>query len=224
VEQEQREIKEGACRKPAKEKRRHLKATRQRRKLVGEKVNNNCEKYPLAAKRVVLEFKLRRAKGCKVSKLWIKKKMKAKIEACYGKEAADKFKASDNWFQRFKTRHKISFRRRSNKKKNYADNTRETIQRFHQNLRKAVKSKRRRNGSATDAKYGRWLPRNRYNIDQVPLPFVIDQNKTYGFTGNKQVWVSQPSSGLDKRQATLQLCIRAEGEQNVKPALVFRGN
>lgn len=34
--------------------------------------------------------------------------------------------------------------------------------------------------------------------------------------------VSQPSSGLDKRQATLQLCIRAEGDQNVKPALVFR--
>ena len=149
--------------------------------------------------------------------------LKAKIEASYGKEAADKFKASDNWFQRFKTRHKISFRQRSNKKKNYADDTRETNQLFHQNLRKAVKSKRRRNGSATDAKYGRWLPRNRYNIDQVPLPFVIDQNKTCGFTGNKQVWVSQPSTGLDKRQATLQLCIRAEGEQNVKPALVFRG-
>lgn len=37
------------------------------------------------------------------------------------------------------------------------------------------------------------------------------------------MWVSQPSSGLDKRQATVQLCIRAEGDQNVKPALVFRG-
>ena len=41
--------------------------------------------------------------------------------------------------------------------------------------------------------------------------------------GSKQVWVSQPSSGLDKRQATLQLCIRAEGQQNVKPAIVFLG-
>ena len=47
--------------------------------------------------------------------------------------------------------------------------------------------------------------------------------KTYDVTGNKQVWVSQPSSGLDKRQATLQLCIRAEGDQDVKPAIVFRG-
>ena len=41
--------------------------------------------------------------------------------------------------------------------------------------------------------------------------------------GIKQVCVSQPSSGLDKRQATLQLCIGADGEQNVKPALIFRG-
>ena len=55
----------------------------------------------------------------------------------------------------------------------------------------------------------------------MPLPFVIDQDKTYEVKGSEVVWVSQPSSGLDKMQATLQLCIRAEGEQNVKPAIVF---
>ena len=60
-------------------------------------------------------------------------------------------------------------------------------------------------------------------MDQVPLPFVVDQASTYDTIGTKQVWISQPSLGLDKRQATLQLCIRAEGDQNVKPALVFRG-
>ena len=138
--------------------------------------------------------------------------MKAKIEMYYGEEAASKFKGSDNWFQRFKKRHNISLRRRSNKKKDLAYDGRETIQRFHCNLRKAVKSKRRRNNSALHPKYGRWLPEHRYNIDQVPLPFVIDQDKTYHITGTKQVWVSQPSTGLDKRQATLHLCIRGGGE------------
>lgn len=118
--------------------------------------------------------------------------MKLAIEACYGKDKADKFKASNNWFDRFKKRHGISFRRRSNKKKNSAEDGRETIQRFHRDLRKAVKSKRRRNKSrmhnlAIDKKYGRWSSKNRYNIDQVPLPFVIDQDKTYDITGNKQV-------------------------------------
>ena len=56
-----------------------LKDSRKRRKLVCKKAKNS-EKYPLAAMRVMHEFKLRRAGGCKVSKLWIRKKMKAKIE------------------------------------------------------------------------------------------------------------------------------------------------
>ena len=60
-------------------------------------------------------------------------------------------------------------------------------------------------------------------MDQVPLPFVINQGKTYDDKGSKQVWVSQPTSGLGKRQATLQLCIRASGKQSVKPAIVLRG-
>lgn len=199
-----------------------VKAARQRRKLVGEKAKKS-EKYPLAAAGVITAFKLRRAKGCKVSKLWLQKKMKSKIEECYGQEEALKFKGSNNWFQRFKRRHGISFRRRTNKKKLAADDGRQTIQKFHHNLREAVKSKRRRVNLTPDVKYGRWTPECRYNIDQVPLPFVVEQDKTYDVTGNKQVWVSQPSSGLDKRQATLQLCIRGDGDQHVKPAIVFRG-
>ena len=55
------------------------------------------------------------------------------------------------------------------------------------------------------------------------MPFVVEQDQTYEFEGNKQVWISQPGSGLDKRQAALQLCIKAEGEQTVKPAIIFRG-
>ena len=113
--------------------------------------------------------------------------------------------------------------RRSNKKKSAASDGKETIQRFHRNLRISPKTTRRRNNAKLDGKYGRWLPQNRYNVDQVPLPFVIDQDKTYEMKGSEHVWVSQPSSGLDKRQATLQLCIRAEGQQNVKPGIVFRG-
>ena len=60
-------------------------------------------------------------------------------------------------------------------------------------------------------------------MDQVPFPFAIYQRKTYDDRGSKQVWVSQPTSCLDKIQATLQLCIRESGKQSVKPAIVFRG-
>ena len=85
---------------------------RRRRQMVGKKAQKS-EKYPLAANLLIAEFKLRRAKGSKISKLWLKTKMKKKIESCYEKEEADKSKASNNWFQRFKHRHNISLRRRS---------------------------------------------------------------------------------------------------------------
>lgn len=166
-----------------------MRASRQRRKMVGEKAKNS-ERYPRAIKLLVAEFKLRRGQG---------------------KEAADKFKASDNWFQRFKRRNNISLRRRTNKKQHSAHAAREKILEFHRNLRKAVKSKRRRSNAVPDRKYGQWMPKQRFNVDQVPLPFVVEQDRTYDFSGSKQIWVSQPGSGLDKRQATLQLCIRAEG-------------
>ena len=60
-----------------------------------------------------------------------------------------------------------------------------TIQKFHKNFRKALKRQRRRNRSTIDPKYGRWTPENRYNVDQVPLPFVVHQRTTYDTTGNK---------------------------------------
>ena len=121
--------------------------------MVGEKAKNSG-RYPRATKLLVAEFKLRRAKGSKISKLWIKSKMKKKIEMCYGKEEADKFKASDNRFQCFKRRNKISLRCRTNKKQHSADAAREKIQKFHRNLRKAVQSKRRRSNAVPDRKYG----------------------------------------------------------------------
>ena len=111
-----------------------VRESRQRRKMVGEKAKNS-QRYPRATKLLVTEFKLRQAKGSKISKLWIKSKMKKKIEMCYGKEEAEKFKASDNWFQHFKRRNNISLRRRKNKKQHSADAAGENIQKFHRNLR-----------------------------------------------------------------------------------------
>ena len=59
-------------------------------------------------------------------------------------------------------------------------------------------------------------------MDQVPLPFASCSQRTLEFVGTQRVWIKQPGSGLDKRQATLQLLIRGEGQQP-KPVLIFRG-
>ena len=199
----------------------NFKAARQRRKVPSKEKEQ--EKLPLASKAVVAEFKQRRKKGLKITKLWFCKTMKRRIQDIYGIEKANNFKASNNWFHRFKKRYQISLRNRTNKKQKSADDCRSTIQSFHRTLRRALKTQRQRlhGKTAIDTKWGRWLPANRYNVDQVPLPFVVDQGKTYAETGDKQIWISQPISGLKKRQATLQLCIRAKGEQTIKPAIIF---
>ena len=85
-----------------------------------------------------------------MSKLWLKKKMKSCVEECYGKEEASKFKGSQNWFRDL--RNGMVFHFRTNKKKQAADDGRQTIQKFHRDLREAVKSRRRRLNSTLDVK------------------------------------------------------------------------
>ena len=49
------------------------------------------------------------------------------------------------------------------------------------------------------------------NIDQKSLPFILDDGKTYDIKGVKEVWAQSGQSGLDKRQATVQLTVFADG-------------
>ena len=56
----------------------------------------------------------------------------------------------------------------------------------------------------------------------MPLPFVNGLTTTWADKGSKRVRISQPSSGLEKRQCTLQLCF-GPGERVYKPAVIFRG-
>ena len=78
-----------------------------------------------------------------------------------------------------------------------------------------------------DRKSGRFTPERRFNVDQVPMPFAIDSKTTYEVNLSKaekrdhRVWVTNPGSGLGKRQCTLQVCISPESK--VRIAFIFRG-
>lgn len=61
------------------------------------------------------------------------------------------------------------------------------------------------------------------NVDQTPLPFAFTNGPTYETTNSSTVWVRSASSGLDKRQCTVQLTIFADGKSRIKPLLIFRG-
>ena len=60
-------------------------------------------------------------------------------------------------------------------------------------------------------------------MDQTPLPWEYLEGKTYEFKGSKTVWVRTQRSGWDKRQATIQLTIFADGIDRVIPLIIFRG-
>ena len=65
-----------------------MRSARQSRKLVSGRSKEH-EKYPLAANLLIAEFKVRRAAGCDIIELWLRKKMKSKIKMFYGKSEAE---------------------------------------------------------------------------------------------------------------------------------------
>ena len=70
--------------------------------------------------------------------------------------------------------------------------------------------------------YGHFPLKNRFGVDQVPLElnrrdFTLDLQGT-----TDPIHIRGPKKDLDKRQATIQVCVRNKGEKNVKPTLIFR--
>ena len=61
------------------------------------------------------------------------------------------------------------------------------------------------------------------NMDQTPLPFVMDDGKTYNQTGLKKIWCTSGSSGLEKWQCTVQLTIFADRVSHIRPLVIFGG-
>jgi len=67
-----------------------------------------------------------------------------------------------------------------------------------------------------DEKWGRFIPRQRLNVDQSPLPFAVTTKRTYKHMekGGQQ---HNP-----KRQCTFRICFRPTGDQP-KLGIIFRG-
>jgi transposase-like protein len=61
------------------------------------------------------------------------------------------------------------------------------------------------------------------NMDQTPISFEFLNGRTYDTTGVRTVFVKQTGSGWDRRQATLQILVHADGIQRCKPLLIFHG-
>ena len=153
-------------------------------------------------------------KGLKVKGWWFRARAK---QILVETQPGSSFSSLDGWFTRFKTRFRISKRRATNLCQKEPEDKRGAIQQFHRSIRRVAKA-----GDQVES-LGRWTAARVANIDQTPLPFIFSSGETYADTGERSVWVHGGTSGLDKRQCTVQLTLLADGEPRMKPLLIFRG-
>ena len=113
-------------------------------------------------------------------------------------------------------------------KKLLKEHYRADLVKWHYNLRERAF----RTGAANpnyDAKWGSYLPIDRFNVDQSPLPFARDTSTTYEQIGkrkkenrNQKVLPIQPKQGFSKCFCTLNICFCPSAEQP-RYTIIFRG-
>ena len=141
------------------------------------------------------------------------------ITSATGRISYGGFKFSKSWFRSFLRRQHISLRKRTNQSQKQPEEYREPIQCFHQFIRKVAEPKDHEH----EQDIGKFKLKNIANMDQTPMPFEVGTDITYNDTGARTVWVKSLGSGLDKRQATVQLTVHADGMPHSRPMVVFRG-
>jgi len=149
-----------------------------------------------------------RGKGRKVSSSWIRinaKKIYNEKKAANPQRWESKpFKASFGWMRRFMKRKNIKFRQRKCEKEKTAAECITEFESFMHALRFDFLPPCEDDGDdERDALWGRFPPERRYNMDQVPLPFVVSQDDTFTMDGDNDVNIKCPKESLRKRQFTM---------------------
>ena len=167
------------------------------------------------------EFQLARSKGHLVNFAWLWTKAR-KIQH-------DKFDPNviikSHVIVRFLQKYRIRMRSKQRNKKKHKNQKIPGLMTWHSTFRERCI----RTGATAnyDPKWGRFLPMQRLNVDQSPLPFVVHGKRTYehvprGEGSLHNTWIAQPGSGLEKRQCSLQVMFRPVGNQP-RLSIIFRG-
>ena len=126
----------------------------------------------------------------------------------------------------FTTYYSMSLRKGTNNKNTSVEDRKHKCQRWHARFRRRLQS----GIGKKDPKWGRWLPKNRLSIDQVPCNFREGGLTTYDDTGCKRVWIVGTKADSGKRFCTLQVAARCANGDASEPrhgqpklTIMFRG-
>jgi len=172
------------------------------------------------------QFRHRRAEGKVVWRSWFRYNAKKIYSETYTTTNVSEFRFSNGWFRGFLSWHKITLRAITNKASQLPSDYIDTIiswMRFN----RRNSQQQNENGipeSDEEAEVGRYRLSNICNMDQTPLPFEYLSGRRYHQQGDKTIGVQgSKQTGWDKRQATIQLTIFADGIPTVKPLVFFCG-
>jgi hypothetical protein len=163
--------------------------------------------------------KKRRLKGEEVDERWIMDAFKSIMQT--DKPAGfEKFKYSHGWIHSYLKRYRISHQMQTEKKPVANEIRVPLLQAFHRDLCLLQQSA---GLNARDPEFGRFAPQSIWNVDQIPFSFMRSHRHSYNPIG-EPCWVkTQGESGNDKRMATIILTLRGQGEQIIKPFILFKG-
>ena len=125
--------------------------------------------------------------GKTIKRWWFNCGAKQLVKEIYPDE---NLKASDQWFSRFTNRFKISLCRKAHCEQKDPQSLSYSIGKFYS---KALLSQRSEKYQMKDIA----------NMDQTPLPFMMDDEKTYTDKGSLTVWCPTHGSGLNKKQCSV---------------------
>jgi hypothetical protein len=181
------------------------------------KLTHPC-KFPLLEDQLHTLILEKRKIGRKVGENWIRRNARIEFEKLWPykvtvverKKVFADMSFSNGWLAGFLRRKNLSLRQPTKKAQAIPQDYKEKIISWLQFNRRAM------------AKFNFKLSEIA-NMDQTPISFEFLDNKTYDTKGVKTVFVKQTGSGWDRRQATLQIIVHADGIQRCKPLLVFHG-
>jgi hypothetical protein len=173
--------------------------------------------FPEACDELYMRFLFKRnVDGFAADGYWLRSEMTKIVEEM--KPAGwDKFVCSRGWLFNWVNRYNLSSQAKTDKKSNSTLARLPLLMEFFDKIRFA----QRMGPRVCD--HGFFHPCCIWNVDQIPMPFSLNPKRSYNTKG-QPCWIAKVGkSGLDKRQCSVQLTLRAEGEQFVHPVIVFKG-
>ena len=166
-------------------------------------------------------YRQRRDERKSVRRSWLRRTARATFLKAYPAIDVSIFIFSNGWFFGFLARHNITLRFATNKSQKIPADYLQVCLEFIRFVRRNAQLRPGTNDELLVV--GRYILSGICNMDESPLPFEFLDGQTYADRGSHTVQVRTTCSGWDKRQATILLCIFADGSMRVKPLILFKG-